>query len=121
MASAAWSTAPKKIDASIGFIRLNNNIDVEVLTDQIITKVAGEWKARFLPNVSFALTMQDLMSLQMPDPGALAQLEASTTSELSPNASKYGFLVSLISPLFGGLILWQGDPQSSLCRSPVVC
>lgn len=118
LASAGYRAQPKKIDKSIGFVRLNDDIDVAIITDEITANIAGQWKSRFLPNVSFTMTVQDLMSLQMPYPDAPLQLAANTTKKLSPNASNYGFLVSLISPTLGGLILWKGDDFVASVFSP---
>jgi len=118
LAAVAYGAQPKKLDEPIGFIRLNNDIDVKVITDQIVTEVAGQWKVRFAPNVSFTINVQDLMSLQTPYPGASPQLAATTSKELSPDVSKYGFLISYLSPALGGLILWKGGDFVASVVSP---
>ena len=118
LAAAAYSAHPKKIDERVGFIRLNNDIDVEVSTGQIVTAITGEWKQEGVPNVGFTLTVKDVMSLPVPYPGASGQLTADTSKNLSVDVEVYGWIVTSLSQALGGLILWKGGDFVAALASP---
>jgi hypothetical protein len=111
MASVEWRRVPKKIDAKIGFTRLNDTISVVIDDETIVTTVRGEHKIRFAPNISFKFTLRDTLALRLL--GSEPPLEVESTSKFSPGMIKAAALTSLISPLLGGLVFWKGDDVAS--------
>jgi hypothetical protein len=106
MASASWSRKPKKIDKKIGFIRLGENIAVTIGDGHIVTRITGQYKVRFAPNISFTVTMRDRLNLRRLGP---PPLDATTTTKVSPNLAKVAIIAALLSPTLGILTFWQGD------------
>jgi hypothetical protein len=96
LASAGWSDAPKRFNAKIGFVRLSDEISVEILGHLVVTTVTGQYKLRFLPNIPFTLKVRDRLS-GLP-PGSVPPLIAKPTTSLSVNTIAYALLAALISP-----------------------
>ena len=61
---------------------------------------------RFSPNIPFTFTVRDSLALQIA--GSDPPLEATSSTKMTPNLLKLAAIVSLVSPLLGGLIFWQG-------------
>jgi hypothetical protein len=114
LASAGWAKVPKRLDSSLpGFARLSNDISVVIAGDQIVTTVTGQYKVRFVPNIPFTLKWRNRLSVN--DSGPVPPLKS--TSSLSLSSLAFTVLASVISPLFGALVFWQG---SSLSFEPTV-
>ena len=59
--AATWADIPKKV----GKARLNDTIDVNVLSDgRIRVRIKGTYKIRFSPNPDFTYTVTDRLSLK---------------------------------------------------------
>jgi hypothetical protein len=110
IATLRWSQVPKKQEAPVGFVRLRDDISVVIRDGAIVTTVKGEWKKRFAPNISFTVTVRDVLKLRtVRIPGLDPPLKAAAEKSINPNTIKWAVLGTLVSPLLGGLIFWQGD------------
>ena len=108
IASNAWGSVNKKIDAPIGFVRLSDDISVEIDTDVIVTTVRGQYKVRFMPNLPFKLRIRERLDVQRTGgPPPLVVVES--TTKVVVGVLKAGAILSLLSPALGALTFWKGD------------
>lgn len=120
LAAASWAKMPKKIDASVGFVRFGNDIGVVINGNDIVTNITGQWKIRWAPNISFSLTAQERLALNIP--GSTPALTSSSSRNISTKGVKLlqafaSVLFALISPMLGALAFWavgrEVDSESS--------
>lgn len=81
-ANLSWFKQPKKVDESVGYITLDDNIDTNLSSARIVTKVTGSYHPPVLPSVGFTYTISDTLSLNQSPPPALNSNE-STDLKLS--------------------------------------
>jgi hypothetical protein len=108
MATDAWQTVDKKIEATIGFVRLGDDISVEIDGDVIVTTVNGHYKVRFMPNLPFKFVIRERLDVQRTG-GSPALVVVESTKKMVVGVLKVAALLSLLSLPLGALTFWKGD------------
>ena len=109
-ADQAWAapTVKKRIPQAIGFITLNDKINVDVSSAGIVTKVGGAYHPPVFPSIDFTNTIND--SLTVDQSGALKTNESTDTHlstlgdiEVAVTEGAVGSILS-VTAVFGGLV-----------------
>lgn len=110
IASSEWKEVNKKIDAPIGFIRLRDDVRVEIDADMVVTTVRGEHKVRFAPNIPFEFRISERLKLQPNANGIGPRLVViDSKKKMTAGILKVAAILSLLSPALGALTFWKGD------------
>jgi hypothetical protein len=107
-AKLGWSKQPKNVDESVGNITLDDNINVEVSSAGIVTKVTGAYHPPVLPSVGFTYTISDSLTLNQPQPPALKSNESTDLQFSTLGVIEEAFLLDLLSPILGSVVFFGG-------------
>jgi hypothetical protein len=116
-ADQAWATAQKRIPQTIGFVTLNDKINVDVSSAGIVSEVDGAYHPRVLPKIDLSYTIKD--SLTIDQSGVLKPNESTDLHLSTLGVIEESVLTGLLNQFLGAVVFISGgvlerDPHAGV-------
>ena len=105
-ADQAWATVQKRIPQTIGFVTLNDKINVDISSAGIVSEVDGAYHPQVLPKIDFSYTIKD--SLTIDQSGVLKPNESTDLHLSTLGVIEESVLIGLLNSFLGAVVFISG-------------